>query len=265
MLTYAEPNMIPDLTALWQCCFGDSEDYISFFMTRRFQPEGTVVWLEGGRAVGAIYLLPCKIGIQEARYCYAVGVSPEYRGRGICAAMLAAAETWCVSRQMPLFCAPRAGMADYYRQRGYQDAFFCRWVEFSPTGHADELAPTEVESAQYMRLRNQALPQQGLVRWDEPAVEYALAEHRLCGGFAHLLSWQGEDYLLLGQQEARGLVLTETTLPEGLLAKLAPSLCASYGGNRLFCRLPSPQGGEMTGVCFGSVTWSSGWLGLEII
>lgn len=264
MLTHAEPQMIPALTTIWQHCFGDSAEYIAFFMTHRFRSEDTVVWLEDGNVAGAAYLIPCKIGCQEARYCYAVGVAPEYRGRGICAAILSVAETQCRTRGFLLFCAPREGMADYYRLRGYQDAFFCRWVEFSAVGHAEPILPIEAECGQYMRLRDRHLPEQGLVRWDESAVEYALAEHRLCGGFAHLLPWQGMDYLLLGRREERGLILTETTLPQTLLAELAPSLCASYGGKQLICRLPAGAGSEMTGVCFGSITWRSGWLGLEI-
>lgn len=265
MLSQAEPWMIPDLTKLWQGCFGDSEEYISFFMTRRFCPEETTVWLEDGRAVGAAYLLPCKIGTHEACYCYAVGVAPEYRGRGICAAMLSAMEHRCTARNLLLFCAPSKGMPDYYHQRGYRDAFFCRWAVFSAVGKVEPLSPVEAESGLYTRLRNQFLPREGLVRWDEPAAEYALAEHRLCGGFAHLLPWQGTDYLLLGHLEERGLVLTETTLPEELLAKLAPSLCATYGGKHLLCRLPAKSDGEMMGVCFGTTTWNSGWLGLELI
>lgn len=264
MLTHAEPWMVPALTGLWHTCFGDSEEYIAFFMVHRFKPEQTIVWLEGEKAVGVIYLLPCKIDERDALYCYAVGVAPEYRGRGICAAMLSAAEAWCITRDIPLFCAPREGMTGYYHRRGYRDAFFCRWAEYSTDGQAKKLSPVEAESGHYTRLRDQFLPKLGLVRWDEPAVEYALAEHRLYGGFAHILPWKGADYLLLGHIDGRTLVLTETTLPAALLHELAPSLCAHYRGEGLRCRLPTGKREEVTGVCFGSATCNSGWLGLDL-
>lgn len=264
MLAHAKPWMVPMLIELWHSCFGDSREYIIFFMEHRFKPEQTIVWLEGEKVAGSIYLLPCKIDKRDALYCYAVSVAPEFRGRGICAAMLSAAEAWCISNDILLFCAPRKGMNGYYHRRGYIDAFFCYWEEFVADGQVEKLSPVEAEGRPYMRLRDQFLPKPGLVRWDEYAVEYALAEHRLCGGFAHLLPWKGRNYLLMGHLDNRTLVLTETTLPYELLQELAPSLCAHYKGAMLRCCLPAGKIEKVTGVCFGRFTCNFGWLGLDL-
>lgn len=264
MLTRAQPWMIPDLKTLWHQCYGDSEEYIDFFMTHRFRPEETIVWLEEWRAVGVAYLLPCHVGEIPADYCYAVGVLPAFRGRGISGIVLSEAERCALERGRLLLISPRDGTLGYYRTRGMKDAFFCRWVEFSATGPTQPLTPVESDTPTYTRLRNLGLPQAGLVRWDETAMKYALAEHRLCGGFAHLLPWQGVDYLLLGAWEECGLLVTETTLPEALLDQLASSLCAHYSADRLICRLPGSKEDEPLGVCFGSITWEAGWLGFDL-
>ncbi len=265
MIASAKRHMIPALSELWQVCFGDSQAYISRFMQHRFVPEQTVVWLEDSAPVGVAYLLPCTIGTHNAIYGYAVGVLPEYRRHGVAAAILSVAESACSSRGMPLLVAPREGLTEYYRRRGYREAFFCRWAEFSGIGTVRPLTLKEARSECCRRLRDRDLPHEGLVRWDGSAVQYALLEHRECGGFAHILHWDGAEYLLLGHREGGWLVLDETTLPEALLSWLSPSLCAHYNAVNLRCLLPAGQGdGKAAGMCREPITWSAGWLGLDL-
>ena len=65
--------MIPALSRIWEECFGDSPEYIRFFMERRFPTCQSFVWLEQGEAVGAIYLLPCFLKGEPVIYAYAGG------------------------------------------------------------------------------------------------------------------------------------------------------------------------------------------------
>ena len=74
MIAQGTPQMIPALSRIWETCFGDSPEYIRFFMERRFSSCRCFVWLEGEEPVGAAYLLPCTLGGRPAYYGYAVGV-----------------------------------------------------------------------------------------------------------------------------------------------------------------------------------------------
>lgn len=264
MLVRAENWMVPDLISLWKLCFGDTEEYIALFMARRFRSNQALVWLEGEHPVGAAYFLPCRVGITPALYGYAVGVAPEFRGRGVCTSILSAAERRCEAEGMILLVAPREGVSDYYHRRGYQDAFFCRWMDFGGEGTVLPLLVAEADEKTYMLLRDGAFYRTGFVRWCEADIAYALTEKRFCGGFVHCLTWEGKEYLLFGHRENESLVLEETTLEESLLARLAPSLCAHYGVKKIRCRLPAGVDGEPVGCCRGAITWNVGWLGLEL-
>lgn len=264
MPVYAQNWMIPDLIRLWRQCFDDPEEYVAFFMAHRFRPEHALVSLQGGKPVGVAYFLPCRVGLAQARYGYAVGVAPALRGQGIGGAILSCAEEKCDARGELLLVAPRAGLSAFYHQRGYEDAFFCRWWQLDDAGPVGRLEVGPANAADYVTLRERAFPQAGLVRWDERDVVYALAEKRFCGGLADCLRWQGSQYLLFGHRENRCLVLEETTLPAALLEQLAPSLCAHYQVKQIHCRLPADARGQPSGCCYGEITWDEGWLGLEL-
>lgn len=264
MPVYAQNWMIPDLIRLWRQCFDDPEEYVTFFMAHRFRPEHALVCLQGGKPVGMAYFLPCRVGLVQARYGYAVGVAPRLRGQGIGGALLACAEKNCTARGELLLVAPRAGLSAFYHQRGYADAFFCRWLELNDDGPVRRLEIVPANAPEYVTLRENAFPQAGLVRWDEPAIAYALAEKRFCGGLADCLRWQSSQYLLFGYRENRCLILEETTLPATLLQQLASSLCAHYQVKQIRCRLPADARGQPVGCCYGGVTWDEGWLGLDL-
>ena len=83
MVVAGEPWMIPALSRIWEICFGDSPEYIRFFMERRFPTCQSFVWLEQGEPVGVVYLLPSLLQGKQSFYSYAGGVLPEYRNRGI--------------------------------------------------------------------------------------------------------------------------------------------------------------------------------------
>lgn len=106
MTVQGTPQMIPALSRIWEACFGDSPDYIRFFMENRFPACRSFVWLEDAAPVGAAYLLPCALGEHRAYYGYAVGVHPDYRRRGY-ANRFCAPRKHSARERMPCFsCCP---------------------------------------------------------------------------------------------------------------------------------------------------------------
>lgn len=66
------------LKALWRDVFGDSDEYIGAFFRLVYAPGMASVIEDGGRIAAAAYAVP----FGSAKYIYAVGTRPEYRGRG---------------------------------------------------------------------------------------------------------------------------------------------------------------------------------------
>lgn len=267
MIVLGTPQMIPALSRIWAACFGDSPEYIRFFMKRRFSTCRPLVWLEEGEPVGVAYLLPCKLGCRPAYYGYAIGVRPDMRRRGICEALLYQAEHICRQEGAVFFLMPRPGLEDYYYRRGFQPAFYSCIYSFWPA--CPECGCLDIREAggeEYSRLRDRYFQGNGYVCWNGSAVAYALEEQRLCGGFANILSWQGGQYLLFGRIEGETLSLRETTIPLDLMQTLASRLCGYYHVSALTLEYPSPCVGEGTprGSCYGFTPDESGWLALDL-
>ena len=80
---------IPEMSALWQAVFGDSEGLVNSFL--QLLPDmGTAVVAEvNGKIAGAAYavtgmeLVSASGKVQTCGYIYAVAVAPEFRGSGI--------------------------------------------------------------------------------------------------------------------------------------------------------------------------------------
>lgn len=259
--------MIPALSRIWERCFGDSPEYIRFFMEKRFPTCRSLVWLWGEEPVGAAYLLPCVLGERPAYYGYAVGVSPEFQRQGVCGAILRSAAELCQREGAVFWVTPRPGVEDYYQKRGFYPGFYHQRCRILPAGTQEAgLEIAEARSEEYTALRDAFFHGPGYVSWDEVATAYALEEQRRCGGFAHILRWRGARYLLFGEKGQGVLSVRETTLPPTTMKRLAASLCAYYGVSELVVERPAASWGEGTpsGCCWRFALNVPGWLGLDL-
>ena len=128
------------------------------------------------------------------------------------------------------------------------------------------LEVSEAETEEYLLLRDLFFRGPGYVAWDTAATAYALEEQRRCGGFAHILNWRGERYLLFGAKQGQTLRLRETTLTLEQAEEAAPWLCACYGASELEVECPadSPETGSARGCCWNFILDVPGWLGFDL-
>lgn len=133
-ITYADRQMIPDLTSLWIEAFGDEKEYIEFYFANRFLEENLLVYLLDGKPVSMISMLPAYLHCQEVlsdcgkgcsslpiRYIYAVATRKACRKRGYARALLEEAHRLL---QVPLVLEPASeSLSGYYRRMGFRDAF----------------------------------------------------------------------------------------------------------------------------------------------
>ena len=62
MVDFARPSDRRELKGIWSACFGGPKEYLDFYYSRRFRPEETLVWREGGCPVAMMTLMDVKIG-----------------------------------------------------------------------------------------------------------------------------------------------------------------------------------------------------------
>lgn len=192
----------PALKTLWQIAFDDSEEYIDGFFDRFLTPGACVVADVEGKVVSAMYILsgitayPYRKNILSAGYTYALATLPEYRRRGIGAAVYkAASDAALLSADAACVLPAESGLYPFYEAAsGAKTLSTAREARFQKSELAD------IQPCMGARV---------------PALKYAGMRERLLGGMPHvtfpseffdLMEESGTDFLVLGD----GLAAAET-------------------------------------------------------
>lgn len=126
----SRPGDLGALSEIWNASFPGDEAFADWFLKNVYAPEKTLVFEDGGRAAAMLHLLPMRFrtgGLETpAAYVYAVATLPDYRGRGVAAALLEEAAALEKERGTALLMlVPQsAGLFEYYRRQGFQNALY---------------------------------------------------------------------------------------------------------------------------------------------
>ena len=234
MRVISDAELIRQLKLLWKECFEEDEDaYIDFFFQHRYRRENVFFEMENEQVYAATHLLPCYVTVNgvehEVLYGYAGGVRTEFRGHNRFAPFV---KRMIQSYSKPLVFCPKDSLIGFYQNMGFRQCFCYSHMRSGMTskGEFDYLI-SDLTSEVYETMRNEYFQGEGYLRWDLPAIDYALLENRFCGGFNHLLTYEGQRYALIGHVEDKELFITETTIPETVLEHLLPKLCHIYHAN----------------------------------
>lgn len=212
---------------LWQTAFGDEEDYIDFFLSRRYNPKQALVEVRDGRAVSMLFLLDVTLCCEgepfRGFYLYAACTLPEYRKRGIMESLLSAAHQFAIKEGADFIALRPANsqLFTYYQKNGYK-TFFTRKQALVKGRGACLLSPLTCEELEVLQSTESGVHSRTI--WPTDALDYALEEHALYGE-----AWLAQgDSRRLGcflQRENGRLIITELWGDECLL----PALIASLG------------------------------------
>lgn len=166
--------------AMWEQCFGDSPEFIDFYITRRMSELNMLVIYRDGRAVSMASFLPTDIqtaiGNLEGFYVYAVATLPEYQGQGLSSKILQFAQRhW----QKPLILSPaEPGLRIFYAKRGFQPVYDKKFYALQPCRDraAAEAELKPATAREYKAVRDAKWQGPGYVAWLEEDIAYAM-EH----------------------------------------------------------------------------------------
>jgi ribosomal protein S18 acetylase RimI-like enzyme len=250
MITFADNTMLSGVAELRRVCFDEDEDYIRFYLTHRFTTDNTLVYVEQGRVVSSLTLLPVTMVTPvrnfEAAYVYAVATLPAYRRRGFAAALLENAAATLASRGVAaLFLAPASeALVRYYAGFGYEPCFYRKKIVLKPDAfHAAECGSVDEKpllAPVYARLRDAAYTSGGyFARWDEPALAYALQECEANGGLACSLKADTSEGFFVAYPEDNAVVLKESFLNPLLWPYVLQRLQQHFGHDKpVICYQP---------------------------
>lgn len=198
------------LTALWKCCFGDSEALIGTFW-RHFPSTATVyAAVEEEKPLCMLCVLPTSLVGNDgealpAAYFYALCTAPEYRGCGLASSLLRYAEAElkkagiCATLLVP----ESKALFSYYAAQGYQTVFYCNVYILPAASHGVSIR--RIAAAEAFRLRQTNL-YGAFVDWDEA---FLSLQEQLCGGLFRI---ETENDVCCAIAEIRGETLKLTEL-----------------------------------------------------
>ena len=216
MIRLSQKEDTPDITALWQEAFGDSEEDIRFFLNNKYIPENTVVFDDNGRIASVFFLLSGDMRIKgvdyPSYYLYAAATLKSYRGKGIMGQMLEFAKNLASGRGIEFICLRPAdkSLFDFYEKHGYKTVFYSKKLSYK----ADQLFLNDTISDEppenLAQIRDNFLREYDYFRWSEDSIRFAL-DHNLYYGGINKYSCNGYSlYTIYGDNT----YVKETTLTD---------------------------------------------------
>lgn len=249
---------------IWQTCFGDEEEYITYYLDHRMTEDNMLVIYRDGKAVSMASFLPAEYlsggAYVSVRYVYAVATLPEYRGQGLASGILKFARD---RFEEPLILAPaEESLSAYYEKMGFQRAFEAEEQEMREVRIEDEGEQKNIRSLElrgqeegvmeavepvtpeeYVKIRDNLFEKEGYVRWDVEAVRYAMELSAFCGGGTIAVVEEDDSAKEEGTKESQKdilmydvhgdtLIVRETTLEEKRLSALLSELLKETGARK---------------------------------
>lgn len=238
MIEVATANDSRAVQKIWKTCFGDSDDYIRFFVKTHLSKGRCLVSKEDGRAVSMLFLLPSRCfyhGEQRTvQYVYAASTMPLFRRRGLMEKLLAYAHGIAVEKRMLFTCLKPANerLYRYYGKLGYQTAFHVIHKCVSPVAETIPFHFGVADPGRLYEKRLQAFPV-GL-QWEPDLFDFVLREWKMEEG--ELLEFPGG--YCLARRDGQRVLCKEIVSEQYGLPAVATALCEWFDLPETEFRLP---------------------------
>ena len=224
-MTAVYPNelLIPGLRELWKKSFGDTDEFLDLFFSTAYAPDRCRCIADGDAVQSVLYWFDCFLEGQKMAYIYAVATDPDFRGRGLCRALME--DTMEVLRERGYSAAALLPQEEWlinmYAGMGFTP---CTTVTEKLYTAGEEIPARRIDAQEYAHLRRGLLPAGGVIQEGENLAFLA--------GMAKL--YAGEHFLA-AVMETEG----ELWCPEFLGDPAAfPGLVKTLGFPEGRCRMP---------------------------
>ena len=266
----SRPEDIPAQRQLWQLAFGDDGAYVDNFYRTYYRPERVLVLEEKGlvRSMTAwfdtTFVLPGR-GEFRAAYLYAVSTHPECRGKGLAARLLADADDYFRSLNIPAVTTVPAqpSLHSFFAANGFRECF----RHFEGTLASEELPSLgepvlrRAAPGEYGQMREKLLSHLPHIAYPEEALRY---QEGCCAlGTGGLFTGDTSDgpVCLCAEEAGGGTVILKEFLGQPSACRLALSdLARVVPARRWLVRTPRSEGespANRTMGQFGMLKWLS--------
>lgn len=163
---------------LWSEAFGDTEEYIAFFLDNCPSYE-SVGYFDDDKLVSMFFMLEGQISGYKCKYLYAACTDLKYRKQGIMEKLLTfAAEHYRSMGYDGIFLVPaNEKLYSYYLKFGYISAFTKLSFRFDECSHINAENNNNYDLEELTDVKNNILENIEGFRFDKKTIEYTIKEH----------------------------------------------------------------------------------------
>ncbi len=128
-IRYAKASDLPQIRNVWNICFPEDISFGGWFFENVWKADNTLLCFEGDTLAAMLQMLPTELVNGEnkckATYIYGAATTPEFRRRGLMAALLEASfsEDRKNGRPLSVLIPQEEWLFDFYRKFSYEPKF----------------------------------------------------------------------------------------------------------------------------------------------
>lgn len=263
MIRFPKDTDLPQIKALWQEAFGDSDEDTEFYFERRHRHENMLVLLEGDEVAAMLTMLPInlKAGKEglKARYIFAVATKKSHRGQGLSTKLLEAAHEFIRSEggAAGVLVPAEGSLFDFYEKRGYQTAFYIDEAVI-PAAQLPKISTLDsvfdCSASEYLSSRENLLGDNRMyVKWDLEALTYIKDSLGMGGGRMLKLTIDKKPALAVCAPVNDGVMVTELLCEKSHITRALAQIHNLIRAERYTVRTPQGVLGEGEKKSFGMI------------
>ncbi len=166
-------SQIEQLRQLWKDTFGDSDAFLDIFQETAFSPERCRCATLNDTVVAALYWFDCEFEGQPIAYVYAIATAEEYRGRGVCHALMENTHEHLTAHGYAgAILSPASDkLFEFYKEIGYETCAYNSELIFKEDAlyafEEKEIALRKIAKEEFVELRRNFLPKNAVLQEKE--------------------------------------------------------------------------------------------------
>ncbi len=196
---------------LWSECFGDSEEYIEFFLDNC--PDYVCVeFLIDNIPVSMLFLLEGNINCQKCKYLYAACTHKDYRRQGIMEKLIEYSKQYCIDNgYSSIFLVPATEeLYNYYAKLGFISSFRKNNICIKNNNiYSSSENHSSVDINEIISIKSKLLNKVEGFRFDSETIIYTIKEHFFNGGEIFVLNNNEDTTLAFYYYNGADIVIKE--------------------------------------------------------
>jgi GNAT superfamily N-acetyltransferase len=247
---------------IWKLCFGDSDRYIDFYYSNRYQETETVLLLEDQEICSMLTMLPIRILAPtkqtfKAAMLYAIATHPQHQNRGFASQVIDFTHQSLKEekKSFSVLVPAEKHLINFYRKRGYQDGFCIREAVFTQEGieglnchDHNRCILSKIRAEDYNLRRNEHLSGRLYVAFNDNEIAYQQKLSQLSGADIFGIEINGaQGCAALERLNPGRILIRELLIPDQYLQAVLKNIAALLPAPEYVLRTPAFLGQQMKG------------------